>query len=87
MAIQAKIPTALCAVHNFIRIHDDDEINDFQDIDEDPEPGQEREGELAPGPANAAEKVAADKRRDRIAEAMWVDYQALLAQRFLDELK
>jgi len=26
MAIQARIPPALCAVHNFIRFHDEDEI-------------------------------------------------------------
>ena len=29
MVIQVHIPPALCAVHNFIRIHDDDEIHDF----------------------------------------------------------
>jgi hypothetical protein len=53
MAIQACIPPALCAVHNFIRIHDPDEIHDFEIHDEhvDIEP----HGELAPGPAGRQE--------------------------------
>jgi hypothetical protein len=44
MAIQARIPPALCAVHNFICIHDPDEIHD-EHVDIEPH------GELAPGPA------------------------------------
>jgi hypothetical protein len=53
MAIQARIPPALCVVHNFIRIHDPDEIHDFKIHDEhvDIEP----HGELAPGPAGRQE--------------------------------
>ena len=48
MAIQACIPPALCAVHNFIRIHDPDEIHD-EHVDIEPH------GELAPGPAGRQE--------------------------------
>jgi hypothetical protein len=48
MAIQACIPPALCAVHNFIRIHDPNEIHD-EHVDIEPH------GELAPRPAGRQE--------------------------------
>ena len=53
MAIQAHIPPALCTIHNFIWIHNPDEIHDFEIHDEhiDIEPY----GELAPGPAGQQE--------------------------------
>ena len=35
MDIQARIPPALAAIHNFIRQHDPDEIQQFGDDDED----------------------------------------------------
>lgn len=72
MAIQARIPPALCAIHNFIRIHDPDEIQDFE-IDEniDIEPY----GELAPGPAGRQERARGTARRDIIAQLMWESYQ------------
>ena len=31
MTIQAQIPPALCAIHNFIHVHDADEIYKFDD--------------------------------------------------------
>jgi hypothetical protein len=77
MAIQARIPPALCAIHNFIRMHDEDEIFDFEDVVEDPIPGAFH-GELARGPAGAAERQRADTKRDQIAQAMWDSYQALV---------
>ena len=55
MAIQARIPPALCAVHNFIRIHDEDEINEFAPDIHDQHP-ENFYGELATGPAVRAEK-------------------------------
>jgi hypothetical protein len=55
MAIQARIPPALCAVHNFIRVHDEDEINEFAPDLYDQNPGDFC-GELAAGPAVRAEK-------------------------------
>lgn len=77
MAIQARIPPALCAVHNFIRIHDEDEINEFAPDIYDQNPGNFH-GELAAGPPVRAEKERAEIKRDNIAQAMWESYQALV---------
>jgi hypothetical protein len=55
IAIQARIPPALCAVHNFIRIHNSDEIDEFNLNIRDQDPGHVY-GELAEGPALRAEK-------------------------------
>jgi hypothetical protein len=74
MDIQARIPAALCALHNFIQKYHPDifdlesdgnllEINHDVALDE-----------LGDGPADAAERRRADQRRDRIAREMWNDY-------------
>ena len=75
MAVQVRIPPALAAVHNFIRIHDKDEIYKFGDNLEDQEPGDRHCGELAQGPTGCAEKTRAEIKRDGIAQAMWISYQ------------
>ena len=73
--IVARLPPALAALHNFIRIHDLNEIGDF--LQEDPvEPLERVAGELADGFPNAAERQVANERRDEIAQAMWAQYQA-----------
>lgn len=80
MDIQAQIPAALCALHNFVRRYDpedDGELGGVNPPDEDVEPA----GVLADGPADAAERRRADRRRDDIAEEMWVDYQRELRRR------
>lgn len=91
MEIQALIPLALCALHNFIR--DEDPEVFYEDFDADiPEifhaddvngaaaanlvRGSNARGELADGPPSTAEKRRADARRDEIAAAMWADYVA-----------
>ena len=81
MAIQAHIPPALCAIHNFIWIHDPDEIHDFEIHDEhiDIEPY----GKLAPGPAGQQEITQGTARRDIIAQSMWESYQLELQMRGL----
>jgi len=76
MKVQACIPPALCTIHNFICIHDPNEIHDFDIVQADPEPGQW--GELALGPPTHQERVQADERWDRIAQAMWISYQGIL---------
>ena len=54
------------AVHNFIRVHDPDEIHDFNnDAANDLNP--KYYGELAMGPANIAERDEAVAKRDGIA--------------------
>ena len=81
MGIQALIPPALTAIHNFIREYDNEEINDYITDDmEDPQPGG-REGELATGPARRNEKQEADRRKEIIAQQMWNQYQQELARR------
>jgi len=79
MDLQARIPAALAAIHNFIRIHDPEELSDFIEST-DLEPGFVS-GELAAGQARAAEKTQAITRRDEIATAMWAQYQLELQQR------
>ena len=79
---QARIPAALAAIHNFIRIHDPDEIEGFAGAD-DIERGffAGEAGELAEGEARTAEKRRANTRRDVIAAEMWEQYQAELQER------
>jgi hypothetical protein len=84
--MQARIPPALGCLHNFIRIHDPGELDDFS-YEEDCERGcrdsaESRRG-IAIGPAPAAEVRRANQRRDVIAEEMWVDYQRILHKRGL----
>jgi hypothetical protein len=75
MAVQARIPTALCAIHNFIRTHDAVE--------------GELPGDVAPlfdnghdehhlrSAAHVIEQPESSANRDRIASLMWEDYQRL----------
>ena len=77
MHVQARIPAALCALHNFIREFDPDDFYDpeFGGINllgGDDDVGQ---GILGDGPADVAERRWADTCRDEIARDMWVDYQ------------
>lgn len=73
MATQAHIPAALAAVHNFIRLHDADKIQDFADILQDL-PIVDDFGDLGEGPAMWAERQRATANRNVVAEAMWQDY-------------
>ena len=74
--IVARLPPALAALHNFIRIHDPSEINEYL---QDPDLAEWLEpryvGELAGGFPDAAERLVANARRDEIAQAMWIQYQ------------
>jgi hypothetical protein len=77
MAIQVHIPPALCAVHNFICIHNVDEIHDFLPNIQDQNP-REFYGELVAGPAICAEKEQVEIKWDNIIQAMWESYQDLV---------
>lgn len=84
--VQARIPAALAALHNFIKTHepddqpltDGDNTGGYQDgLDPENIPDQELE-QLEGGTMGA--------KRDAIALAMWVDYQRVLQERgFLDD--
>lgn len=85
--IQARIPTALCALHNYIRAHDPDEgplphIPVVNDNHHDTFPAP-------PGHADTDNSGAApihtntNNLRDQIATQMWEDYQNYLYERDL----
>lgn len=78
MGLQARIPAALAAIHNFIRLHDPGEVEDFADAS-DPLIGER--GALAVGDVGQAERTRADTRRDGIADAMWEQYMQETARR------
>ncbi|KAF7349661.1 putative transposase [Mycena sanguinolenta] len=89
MKVQAKIPSALVALHNFILEHDEEDIDRWI-LDEGAEDnlrGTRREQEIdfgrlsTTGRVSAAEKERAEKTRDEIAKAMWDDYQEYLDTR------
>ncbi len=80
MAVQARIPPALCALHNFIRTHDSEEIGEFPPDLVDPSQG-EQNGSLGQGTASRAEVRRAQALRDQIAQDMWEDYQRELQER------
>jgi hypothetical protein len=77
MHLQAQISPALGAIHNFICIHDPNEIDEIalEDFD------GEGTHELAVGLASAAERAQVMVKCDRIAEAMWLEYQTVLQER------
>lgn len=76
MEFQARVVPALCAIHNFIRIHDPAEISDFAVEVEAVNVNvvQDYTGVLREGPANRQEQRRANKRWDDIAQAMWDHY-------------
>ena len=86
LKIQAQIPAALCALHNFISIHTPSgEDND--DRDNDDQAGNDGENGVMPDdPDLDATPICNDNEdakawRDEIAEAMWVQYQSVLEER------
>jgi len=84
MEIQARIPPAMAAIHNFILDHDAQEKEEISETP-DPNPGnlpaEQDFGTLARGPPNRAEKARAKEKRNQIAQEMWDSYQAILAER------
>jgi DDE superfamily endonuclease len=84
--IQARIPAALCAIHNFIVIHNPDE-EQIHAGDENDENGDDNapfdnhhDGAQAAGAGFDGPSV----RRDNIAQAMWDDYLAVRLERGID---
>jgi hypothetical protein len=89
MKVQAKIPSALVTLHNFIPEHDETDLDRWI-IDEQAQdnlPGSRWEQEIDFGclassaRVSAAEKRQAETMRDDIAKAMWDDYLQYLADR------
>ncbi|ESK81189.1 hypothetical protein Moror_2280 [Moniliophthora roreri MCA 2997] len=91
MKLQAKIPAALAALHNFILETDNENfISDFQadkdaidpapgaHVDAEDAPASHPHGNLASGSVTDREYQAALAQHDRIADAMWQQYQKIL---------
>jgi hypothetical protein len=80
LEVQARIPVALSALHNFIRIHDPEEgsLSDIHNhLELNGADGNDDRIEVEV--REHQEEV--DARRNRIAEAMWVDYQHICQER------
>ena len=73
---QAKFPPALAAIHNFIRIHDPDDIT-YREAEKEASRCLPRiqPGDLGRG-ISQGERGRATKRRDDIANRMWAQYVA-----------
>lgn len=83
LEIQARIPSALAAIHNFIRLHDPKEGTLEGDIDDSIYGHFGETSESNPhAPATVEDEV--DIRRDRIAQAMWDDYKRVCEERGID---
>jgi hypothetical protein len=87
LEIQARIPAALCAIHNFIQEHDpnEGELEEGRNVHE----GLGNEG-VPPAPEDDLDETNATILRNQIAQDMWDQYQQLLTERGafddLDEL-
>jgi hypothetical protein len=80
MDIQARIPAALAALHNFIMEHDPFDLSEYMET-ADPAPGIVPDfGMLSEQLPDRSEKSRAEQRRDEIAQQMWDDYQALIRE-------
>jgi hypothetical protein len=80
MEIQARIPAALCVIHNFICIHDPADKVIVADNGGDHNDNLFDHEHIASASA-AAEIDEPSARRDRIADMMWADYLAVLRER------
>jgi len=88
--IQAQIPAALCALHNFIRVHDafeDSTMDNFEGDDELVDSGGNSQS-VADAGANEVNEVdffadanGGKQLRNEIATSMWRDYQNILHER------
>jgi hypothetical protein len=67
---------AICVLHNFIRIHDIDDLPDILQHPQVQEGLANNSGDLGNGDVSAAESNRASILRDSIAQDMWASYQA-----------
>jgi glucosamine 6-phosphate synthetase-like amidotransferase/phosphosugar isomerase protein len=87
MEIQARLPVALAAIHNFTQKHKPDgaqaiqltdgEARGFLDDDEAHNADEAEEEE--------EERTEMQVKRDQIAQEMWESYQHVLAQRLMED--
>ena len=95
LLVQVRIFPALAAVHNFICIHDEEDVENLIDeVEQDarrnhsrPDPVldvYEAYGSLGSGPSRPAERRAVMERQDHIAQQMWDDYREQVRRREID---
>ena len=80
MYIQARLPVALCVIHNLICQYNLDVSFDEEFAEGEPG-GDELPGVLSDGPADVAERRRVDEHCNNIAQEMWEDYQEELRYR------
>lgn len=78
---QGRIASAICVVHNFIRIHDPEDLPDPEEEDHSITSSTSNSSLGGNGSISLRERNEAGKRRDEIANAMWVQYQEYLRKR------
>lgn len=82
MEVQARIPVSLAALHNFIRIHDPKEDPIFgSGSNHFTGDAEGEEDYVAPVLQHGNSHEEMDECRDKIAEAMWADYQRICQER------
>lgn len=73
MGIQARIPPALCLVHNVIRVHDPNDMMEYRNVLDEHLLTADT-GSLADGPPTEQARTRANLHRDQIAGEMWEAY-------------
>jgi len=81
LEIQARIPSALAVIHNFIHLYDPEEGTLEGDIN-DSIHGHFGENSNPHAPTTVEDEV--DIRCDHIAQAMWDDYKRVCKERGID---
>ena len=92
MGLQARIPAALVALHNFILDRDNTQAHVNKDV-YDPSPGEhlnpeelfQSQGTTADTRLTEEESEEGQQLRDSIAQAMWEQYQEILSDRGIGE--
>jgi len=84
LEIQARIPAALCTIHNFICTHDVDENVVEPDLGDD-EAQNDHDHDHIASAAAAAELDHPSARWDHIAQQMWDDYMCICSERDINE--
>jgi hypothetical protein len=78
MSIQARIPPAMCLVHNVIWVHDPDDMMDYCQVENNNDnryTGPEHHtGTLTEGPPSNEARTCAHNHCDAITHQMWADY-------------
>ncbi|KIO10383.1 hypothetical protein M404DRAFT_21335 [Pisolithus tinctorius Marx 270] len=78
MDVQARIPPALCCIHNIIRMYDPLELDDIEGFISPPPPDESEEviGVIANGITTTAERLWMLERWGAIAQNIWNSYIA-----------